>query len=65
VRLQDTKTIIQSNKQQRFKIEEYIFLLKIYKAIAKIDNNKTKKLKELCNKRQQHNKDTKNIVVVV
>ncbi len=45
MRLQNTKAIIQSNKQQRIKIEEYIFLLKNYKAIAnKIDNNKTKKL---------------------
>ncbi len=45
MRLQNTKAIIQLNKQQHIKIEKYIFLLKIYKVIAnKIDNNKTKKL---------------------
>jgi len=42
VRLQNTKAIVQLSKQQYIKIEEYIFLLKIYKAIAnKINNNKT------------------------
>jgi len=49
VRLQNTKAIVQSSKRQCVKIEEYIFLLKIYKVIAnETNNNKTKKL---CKKR--------------
>jgi hypothetical protein len=43
--LQNIETIVQSNRQQYVKIEEYILLLKIYKIIAnKIDNSRTEKL---------------------
>ncbi len=45
MRLQNIEAIVQLNKQQYIKIKEYIFLSKIYKAIAnKTNNNKTKKL---------------------
>jgi len=43
VRLQDIETIIQSNRQQCLKSKKDIFLLKIYKAIVEINNNKIKK----------------------